>query len=103
MTTHTTQPATLLTTTAMNSTTTMTTNRPVTETSPYWKSVKLCIAKPDGSAEIHHHDGSVERIGSDGWSLRHSKAGGTAKTTSVTDAVSTVTPTIQKEVAIMRD
>ena len=28
----------------------------------YWKSVKLCVAKPDGSAVIHHLDGRVVRI-----------------------------------------
>jgi hypothetical protein len=85
----------------------MTTNSHTTATraatSPNWKSVKLCLARPDGSAEIHHNDGSVESIWSDGRSHRPSKSGGSRKTVSVTDAVSTVTPTIQKEVAIMHD
>jgi len=48
----------------MTTTTAMTAARPATTT--YWKSVKLCLARPDGSAEIHHHDGRVERIASDG-------------------------------------
>jgi len=87
----------------MKTETTMTTTRRASEVSSYWKSVKLCLARPDGSAEIHHHDGRVERIGNDGWSLRPSKPGGAGKTDTVTDAFATVTPTIQKEVTKMLD
>jgi hypothetical protein len=46
-------------TTAMN-TSSMPLRNPATNA--YWKSVKLCVAKPDGSAEIHHMDGHVERF-----------------------------------------
>jgi len=88
---------------AMKTETTMTATHCASEVSSYWKSVKLCLARPDGSAEIHHHDGRVERIGSDGWSLRTSKPGRTAKTTSVTGIVATVTPALQKEVTNMND
>lgn len=36
------------------------------ETSSYWKSVQSCLARPDGSAEIRHHDGRVETFKSGG-------------------------------------
>lgn len=52
--------------------------------STYWKSVKLCIAKPDGSAEIHHLDGSVERIGADGRVSLVNTDSVTAKTAAIT-------------------
>ena len=42
---------TIQSTTAMNATTMLFRNPAV---NAYWKSVKLCVAKPDGSAEIHH-------------------------------------------------
>lgn len=48
----------------MTTTPTMAAARPATN--PYWKSVKLCLARPDGSAEIHHHVGRVERIAANG-------------------------------------
>ena len=50
--------------TTMNTTTAMPRRNPAANA--YWKSVKLCVAKLDGSAEIHHQDGRVERIGADG-------------------------------------
>ena len=45
-------------------TTTMTRRSPTVEA--YWKSVKVCIAKVDGSAAIHYRNGRVELIGADG-------------------------------------
>jgi len=76
-------------TTAMNTTTAMTQN---STTSAYWKSVKLCVAKPDGSAEIHHHDGSVERIGADGRAVKPKSAVASGMTGSVTRETAGITP-----------
>lgn len=87
----------------MKTETTMTTTRRAPEVSSYWKSVKLCLARPDGSAEIHHHDGRVERIGIDGWSLRPSKSGKAGKTASVTDIGATVTQSCREEDTNMND
>ena len=58
--------ATMNNTATMNNATTMTTTHRAPEVSSYWKSVKLCLARPDGSVEIHHHDGRVVRIAADG-------------------------------------
>jgi hypothetical protein len=52
----------------IQSTTAMTRSNPASEA--YWKSVVLCIARTDGSAKIHHLDGRVERIGTDGQPVR---------------------------------
>lgn len=47
------------TSTAMNTANTMPCRNPAAKA--YWKSVKVCVAKSDGSAVIHHLDGRVSR------------------------------------------
>jgi hypothetical protein len=54
-------------TTAVTTTTATLSRKPVANV--YWKSVKLCVAKPDVSSEIHRQHG---RVGADG-RARHSK------------------------------
>jgi hypothetical protein len=91
-----------MTTQPIAATNTINTNAMTTPTQsvqPYWKSVKLCIARPDGSAEIHHQDGRVEKIRPDGWRERDQ----VRNTASVTGRTTFVTPTQYKEVTTMND
>jgi hypothetical protein len=71
---------TIQSTTAMNTTTAMPPRNPAAEA--YWRSVKLCIARADGSTEIHHMDGRVGRFSGDGRKARASE--GSMDSTSVT-------------------
>jgi hypothetical protein len=91
-----------VTTQSIAATNTMNTKAMTTTTQsvqPYWKSVKLCIARPDGSAEIHHQDGRVERIRPDGWREREQGR----NTAPVTRRTTSATPTQYKEVTTMHD
>ena len=85
--------------TIMNTTTAMPRRNPAAEA--YWKSVKLCIAKRDGSAEIHHQDGRVERFNQDGRKDRDTEESSGSK--AVTLAAEPVTPPYRREVNIMGD
>ena len=70
-----------------------------TTSQTYWQTVKLCLARPDGSAEIHHQDGRVERIRPDGWRERDQ----VRNTAPVTGRTTSATPTHNKEVTAMVD
>jgi len=82
---------------AMN-TTAMTYTKPAV--TAYWKSVKLCVTKPDGSAEIHHHDGSVERIGADGRAVKPKSSVSSGMTGALTKETTGITPIHQMTTAM---
>jgi len=42
----------------------------------YWASVTRCVARPDGSGEIVHADGRVERLDAEGRPIRRDSAHG---------------------------
>ena len=81
----------------MNATTTPAMRNTTSQT--YWQTVKFCLARPNGSAEIHHKDGRVERIRPDGWREREQ----VRNTVSVTGRTTFATPTQYKEVTTMND
>lgn len=85
-------------TTAAMTTTTAIRYNPASEA--YRKSVKLCIVRGDGSAEIHHHDGRVERIGANERPVRN-RAEQKSGTEGVTVVSQPATP-LMKKIPIMK-